>query len=242
MSYGVLNTVPAGPIKPERETELIKAGEMETLVLETMYEAFLYATECSKGQEGESEIFSACYAALKKAAGRFDAKFNVRFFPFAKAFVRGELKLERRRLRVVRPIKNKGKIDHTEYVTLPHYRVKDAMSPDSLDANHLHEDKSCQQDYKPRVGFEQEREADTLQADRNQLWEEFSALVKPLLTKRAFEVVKLHIVDDLGWQEIADRLGYTREAHRALFEKTMRKLRCSPKVVRALLRYEHLAG
>lgn len=240
MSYGVLKTVPAGPIKPEREAELLKAGDLDTLVLESMYEAFLYATECSKGREGESEVFSACYAALKKAAGRFDPKFDVRFFPFAKAFVRGELKLERRRLRVVRPANKNQRYDFLPVEKLP--TESQGASDNFLDANRLHESKTFRSDFQPKVGFEQSEEADIDRSDRSQMWKEFSDEAERLLTPRAYKVVKLHIIDGLGWQEIADQLGFTREAHRAMFEKAMRKLRCSPKVVRTLLKYEHLGA
>lgn len=239
MSYGVLKTVPAGPITPEREAELLKAGDKDTLILESMYEAFLYATECSKGREGEPEVFSACYAALKKASGRFDPKFKVRFFPFAKAFVRGELKLERRRLRVVRPANKGHRCDYLPVNKLP----TETWTPENfLDANRLHEANHDLKDFQPKVGFEQVEEADIHQSDRSQMWEEFKVEVERLLSPRAYKVVKLHIVDGLGWQEIADQLGYTREAHRAMFEKAMRKLRCSPKVVRTLLKYEHLGA
>lgn len=240
MSYGVLKTVPKGPITPERETALLKANDRETLIVESMYEAFLYATECSKGREGESEVFSACYSALKKASGRFDTKHGVRFFPFAKAFVRGELKLERRRLRVVRPANKNQRYDFLPVEKLP-TELHDTPG-DRLDANQLQLSKAFQHDFQPKVGFEQEVAAETDGVDRDQLWQEFVSEAIRLLSPRALKVVTMHVVEGLGWQEIADKLGFTREAHRSMFEKAMRKLRCSPKVIRTLLQYEHLAG
>lgn len=73
-----------------RDDENQLAGtDKETLILSSMREAFVYAKRCCRGKLPDDEVYSACYEALCEAARNFKPGGTVRFFGYAKQYIRG---------------------------------------------------------------------------------------------------------------------------------------------------------
>lgn len=104
MKGDLLNGLPEiGSLTRAQEVESI--GSPEILVLHSMREAFYYAKRCCRGGLLDDEIYSACYDALCKAAKNFKPD-KIRFFAYAKPYVRGALSTAWRGKDIVKGTKN----------------------------------------------------------------------------------------------------------------------------------------
>lgn len=99
-----LEEFPEHPLGPDEE----KNASQQDLVMHSMREACLYAFRCSRGNLEPGEIMSACYLALVEAARNFKPSHaaHLRFFAYAKAYVRGKIIAEFRSKDVVRKARN----------------------------------------------------------------------------------------------------------------------------------------
>jgi RNA polymerase sigma factor (sigma-70 family) len=93
----LIDQFPEGRLTREEETALsksIQAGSEDAqnqLVIATMRQALLYTQRTSRGTVSDGDRVSLCYQRLMRAAKRFDPA-RGRFFPFAKAALRGSMK------------------------------------------------------------------------------------------------------------------------------------------------------
>jgi RNA polymerase sigma factor (sigma-70 family) len=102
-----LSEFPESSLTPEDEIAAATSGTEEaklSLVMHSMREAFLYAFKCSRGNLEEGEVLSACYLALVDATKNFNPHHSrgLRFFAYAKPFIRGRTIAEFRAKDVVR--------------------------------------------------------------------------------------------------------------------------------------------
>ena len=97
----LLAGLPTEPLTEDGEAALtstirkFKAGAkreeaLEALILGNMRDAFFYSRRCAYGKLPDEEIFSICFAALSRAAVRFDPK-QGRFFAYCKPYLRGSV-------------------------------------------------------------------------------------------------------------------------------------------------------
>lgn len=93
----LIDQFPEGRLTREEEAALskkIQEGDeaaQNQLVIATMRQALRYTHRTSNGNVSEGDRVSLCYQRLMRAAKRFDAT-RGRFFPFAKAALRGSMK------------------------------------------------------------------------------------------------------------------------------------------------------
>lgn len=92
-----------GALTPEQESQLI--GDAPTLALHNMREAFFYAKKCCRGMLSDDEIYSSIYESLCAAAKNFKPN-RIRFFAYAKPYIRGGLSLVWKSKDVVKRGKN----------------------------------------------------------------------------------------------------------------------------------------
>lgn len=95
------------PIGCEAERKLVNSGTkkaLDKLSLHNLEEAVIYTRYCGGRNLGREELISLSWIALRQAAKnyRHHKSKGIRFFAFAKAYLRGQLKAERKRKLVVR--------------------------------------------------------------------------------------------------------------------------------------------
>lgn len=173
------------------------------LVMHAMREAFFYARRCCRKQLQEDEVFSLVYDALCRAAKNFKPG-KLRFFAYAKVYVRGAICREWKSKDVV-----KNSSSHETLI------VEDF---DPVDGEEI----------QPKRGIATlnftEPEFDDIHF--RELW----ARVRPLLKRlspRERKVVRMRYNLGLNYREIGDRLGVSRSATQMTHTKAMRKLRCA---------------
>jgi RNA polymerase sigma factor (sigma-70 family) len=93
----ILDGLPEHSLTPDEENIFARRIQkfnstpaIQALVLHNMREAIPYATRCCRAGLEESEVFSLCYSALMKAVSNFKPD-NIRFFAYAKVYIRGEI-------------------------------------------------------------------------------------------------------------------------------------------------------
>lgn len=96
----ILKDLPQTPLTPEREQELLVAGDTETIVLHALLPAIRYVHYTSRFQ-APAESLSLCYAALSKAIKNFRPN-RGKFISYAIPYLRGEVCAEWRRKDAVR--------------------------------------------------------------------------------------------------------------------------------------------
>ena len=95
------------PIDPKQERQLINSGTkkaLDKLAMHNMAEAVKYASQCSRGSLAQPELISLCWIAVRQAAENYRIRKSggIRFFGFAKPYIRGQINLERKQKIVVR--------------------------------------------------------------------------------------------------------------------------------------------
>lgn len=90
----ILDGLPAkGELTPEQENTLAgNPDQIPTLALHNMREAFVYAKRCCRGMLSDDEVYSSIYESLCAAARNFKPN-RIRFFAYAKPYIRGGLSL-----------------------------------------------------------------------------------------------------------------------------------------------------
>lgn len=91
----------------EKEDALVKKGtkkSLEKLILHNMAEAVIYSRHCSRGALSEGELISLSWVALQAASRTYCCRHGsgIRFLAFGKPSLRGQIKAERKKNRVVR--------------------------------------------------------------------------------------------------------------------------------------------
>lgn len=110
------------PIRLEEERKLIDSGTkraLDALALHNLQEAVIYVRHCSRGNIGQEEIISLCWVALRQAAKNYchSKSRGIRFFAFAKQYLRGQISAERKKKLVVRNAEHQS-FDGTEENTI----------------------------------------------------------------------------------------------------------------------------
>lgn len=101
------------PLDRAAERKLIDRGTknaLDKLALHNLQEAVIYVRHCSRGNIGQEEIISLCWVALRQAAKNYCLRKSggIRFFAFAKQYLRGQISAERKQKLVVRNSEHKA--------------------------------------------------------------------------------------------------------------------------------------
>lgn len=100
-----LSEFPSEILTPDEENAIAAtpkgSDDRDRLVMHNMREALLYAKKCCRGRLADGELMSVAYLGLREAAANFLPN-KIRFFGYAKAFLRGKIYSEFRSLRVVK--------------------------------------------------------------------------------------------------------------------------------------------
>lgn len=211
----VLRGLPSEKLTPEAEDSLARSGNLESLVLHTMREAFYYARHICRGKIPEDEVFSAVYRALEQAGRNYKPghTVGVRFFAYAKVYVRGALSREWKSKDVVKHAKHESidvpveKTRHTGFQGVGEEEVIEIFAPDT---------KWESEDYA-------EPEFDLIHL-REKL-EFIKPVLKKYLSDHERMVVELHYFANYNFEEIGDKLCVSRSAIQNAHTRALRKIR-----------------
>lgn len=122
----ILKDLPQTPLTPEREQELLAAGDTETIVLHALLPAIRYVHRTSRFQI-IAETLSLCYVALSKAVKNFRPN-KGKFISYAIPYLRGAVCAEWRKKDVVRNAsKHETPLEKDAY---PPRLTSDTVEPD----------------------------------------------------------------------------------------------------------------
>ncbi len=185
------------------------------LTLHSMREAVRYATKCCRGALREPELFSLCYAALMKAARNFKPD-NIRFFAYAKVYVRGELARYWKNADVVRASSLHQSEDTPE---IRRHWVHTIMGHD-MEQVVIEDAESIEDDF-----IEPEFEA----IDLREKLRVVLPLIESKLNERERTVLKLYYESGFAFEAIGAMLvpSVSRAAVQSTHGRALRKLQCA---------------
>lgn len=194
----------------------------ETLALHNMREAFNYAQHCCRGKLSADEIYSAIYEALCHAARNFKPG-GIRFFGYAKPYIRGGLNKVWRAKDVVRNKKGDcgSKRGREEY----HNEI--ALSTEAEGKEEIHENSDGLTGIRLREKMESNVPICDPDIEAVQLREEYSLLQPMLLrlTDKEQSVIALRYKSSLTFEKIGSLLGTSRADIQFTHARALKKLR-----------------
>lgn len=179
---------------------------VEEIVLASMRDAIYYLKAVSKGRSDDGELVSIAYAALFRAALRFDPSHGTRFMIFAKAFLRGALfrewKKQNRAGATVESIdRYADKIDEPEHFGNPDEHEFNVLIPKQL-----------------------REEPDFDVVHLKEIWEKFKPYLNRLNPLEQ-QVIDLRYMHGLKFSEIAELLHHRKQNYQAIHQRAIKKLR-----------------
>lgn len=186
----ILSGIPEEALSKAEEAQCVASGDLAGLIEHTLREAFRYAKGCFQSKAlSDGEILAAAYDGLLAASKNFDPA-RIRFFAYAKPYVRGALCKVRKSHEVVKkggvvePLPDYDAEIDDEQVELPSAPPKRDLPPHELpdfDAVFLREE-----------------------------WARLAPIFKRVLDARERMIIELHFLGGLNLREIADLLGVSR--------------------------------
>jgi RNA polymerase sigma factor (sigma-70 family) len=211
----ILRGIPEEKLTPEAEDRLSRSGKLDTLVLHNMREGFFYARHVCRGMLPEDEVFSAVYRALEHASRNYKpgTKVGIRFFAYAKPYVRGALSRE---------WKSKDVVKHAKHESLDVPARSTAAMMDNYDQD------GVQNEYRDSNNKWEELNPVDPEFDLIHLHEQLEEL-RPVLRSELSEhermVIELCYFGHFNFEEIGVRLGVSRSAIQNAHVRAMRKIR-----------------
>lgn len=194
----------------QRQEQLLARSKSETslnkLVICNMREAVRYGKAVCGNLLSESEIISVCYTTLLRHAKRFNPAYG-RFFAFAKAGIRGDLRRSWTTRNVVKRMEGPPLAPSRPHKGAP--RDSGDVWDDEQEVTPEHEVASP--DFSSI--FTRER------------WAIVSKVIEKVCTEQERMVLELTYITGYNFRETADRLGVTRSAVQILHATTLRKIR-----------------
>lgn len=195
----------------KRSTRKHRENAIAMLVHYSMREAFLYAGKCSKGRITSEMLTSLSYLGLCKAAKNFKPG-QLRFFSYAKIYVRSEVFRQFRESSVIRNVP----CDHI--IEIKNHGYKIDPNPDD-DIQSIKHPKGA-----PSVDHQCEHFSfDSIHS--SEVWAALLPRIKDILTAKEYFVVTRHYIDDLNFREIGDELGDSRSWAQILHARALKKIR-----------------
>lgn len=201
-----------------RHEENCIAGEPDSdtvLALHNMREAFIYAKKCCRGMLSDDDIFSCCYEALMKAAKNFKSN-QIRFFAYAKPYVRGGVSSVWKSKDIVKRGKNAG-LQLEEY----DYHSEDAEDADGLTGTLINE--------KPRANLPPISDPEIESIQIREEYKLLEPLLQSVLTDKEQTVIALKYKSGLTFQKIGELLDTSRPDIQVTHARALKKLRSAAK-------------
>lgn len=197
----LLRGLPTTKFSTDFEDGLFESGDCpkrEIAVLHNMREAFFYAREVCKRKLPEDVIYSAVYKALSHASKNYKPGFGIRFFAYAKVYVRSELSAEWREANIVR---------NAECVTFG--------SVESIDS----------EDYEATVGDAETVDPEFQEIFVRDMLEILRPVIETELAEQEKRVLELVYFNNLRLTDIAIRLRISPSSVSNSHQRALRKLR-----------------
>lgn len=213
----LLRGLPTEKLEMEREDALAAAGsetDRETIVLHNMREAFFYARHVCHGKLPEDEIYSAVYGALAHAVRNYrpGTKVGVRFFAYAKPYIRGALCKE---------WKAKNVVKHADHETLsaPEEQLNDThdCAWEDRDGMSILSKWETQENQEP--AFDEIHLREQLEVIR--------PILKSHLSEHERMIIELTYSGQHNFEELSKLLGVTRSAVQNSHTRAIRKVRAA---------------
>lgn len=211
-------------IDEDAERKLCREGHLDQLVLHNMREGYYYARALCRGRIGEREVYSAVYKALEHASRNWNIA-GIRFFAYAKVYVRGAISREWRDMNVVKNAKH-------ESLDAPA-----AATTDIPPGTHELEDG----EFEPGTYLRKHETTDHQEPEfelihlREQL-ETVRPAMKTVLSDHERMVIELCYFAGYNFEQIGKHLGVSRSAVQNAHTRALRKLRGALAKTRELFR------
>jgi RNA polymerase sigma factor (sigma-70 family) len=217
----ILNGLPErGDMAPGQESDLAtriqkhqREEDRNELVTHNLREAVCYGVGFSKGRLPEDEILSVCYLALSKAARNFKPG-GIRFFAYAKPYVRGEICLLWKSRDVVR---NSSKHE-TELHPIKREIYTSGDREEELTLTY--DDRSLEINGEPV-------EPEFAAIDLRERWAVVEPLMRSVLNERERMILELSYIGGFTFEQLRHKLVpvITRTAVQHTHTRAIRKLR-----------------
>lgn len=196
----LLEGIPEEKLSVEQEEALLRAGDRVTLIAHNTLEAFYYGqgTHQSHGLS-DGEILSAAYDGLTAAAKNFQPG-RLRFFAYAKPYIRGALSRATRANCVVKTVR--------EAEPLP------AEEPEEPEDN-----------YVPPHTTVAHHEPDVETICLREEWTQIRPVLFKVLDEKERIIIELNYIGGLNLREISDLLGVSRSDIQHKRMKALKKVR-----------------
>lgn len=204
----LLTGLPTEKLSPEQENDCATLHDLERLILHNMREGFFYARHVCRGRLPEDEVYSLVYAALAHAAKNYrpGTKISIRFFAYAKPYIRGGICRAWRAKDVVK--NSKG---------------EESIEADANPASESDIELSGDENQKWEVDQSVEPEFDSIHISEQ--FELLKPLVQTVLSDQERMVIELKYFGHYNFEEIGRQLGVTRSAIQNCHARALRKLR-----------------
>jgi RNA polymerase sigma factor (sigma-70 family) len=216
----LLDGLPKEPWTRDQENRAARSGKeslLNEMILRNMREALFYARKIARGAMPDGELFSTCYAALKKATKTFKPG-KIRFFAYCKVFLRGAIALEWKSKDVVA----RASLHETPSkpkLTAPKVLPEDEEDEASKSFN------SCDES---QEAIEPESvDPDFQSIDTHERWALIQPLIKEVLNENEQMVLELHYQSGWNFERIGETLGVTRSGVRETHLRALKKVRCA---------------
>lgn len=202
----------------KRSSKKLKENAISMLVHYSMREAFLYAGKCGKGQLSAEQLTSLAYLGLCKAAKNFKPG-QLRFFSYAKIYVRSEVFRNFREVSVVRNV-DPGNI---QSINADFRKSGDPTDVPVRPSNTNRTRGVASVDF----GFDNINSAE--------VWSVLLPKLRKILSPKEYFVISGHYIDDMNFREIGDQLGDSRSWAQILHARAMKKIKHSANWLRTEL-------
>jgi len=214
----LLRGIPETRLSLEQESALsdkIQASKksdedsINALALHNLREAFYYALACSKTLPPD-DVYSLCYAALRYAATNFKYR-GARFFPYSKAYIRGEIYKTFNDRNVVKDaICEPLRLGDEEMVR----EIEESENGHPLSLR------------RPRNFIEPTVESDLHGIVIRDEWGRIKPIFRDKLSEKERMVLELKFEGGFNFREIGDLLRVSRSDTQATHTRALRKVRC----------------
>ena len=198
--------------------------DINSLVLHTMRDAFLYSKRVCRNKIADDELFSLCYLALRRSAKRFRPG-TLRFMAFSKIAIRGEISDYWKTIDVVKH----SSLHEEETTKYLHNGWAAVFLPAGASTGDGEFDDADYEDWNFKPAFDQliepHEEADFRSIDFRERLRIVEDIIKKKLTEQEQMVIDLVYRGHLNFQQIGDLTATTRSAAQSTHAKALRKIR-----------------
>jgi len=240
-THKILNGIPQDRLNTDQEQLLARvirgksttANEKQAarnmLILHAMWEAFFYARRCCRLKLPDDEIYSLSYDALCKAVGNFRPG-KIRFFAYAKVYVRGAICKEWKKKDVVKNSSSHESLmlEDDLYSSVGHHPDVDADydSGAGIRTRGTHPNGVDHATFRSKKLLPDVAEPDFSSIRSREVWATLEPVLQTRLNPHEQKVIQMAYSEGLNFQEIGNKLGVSRAAIHTTHDRAIKRLRC----------------